>query len=70
MLCKTLDISKDAKMYTQSTTVEFDGLPIYSYHGFVMTMTESISIEIVPMLSIAMGHLEVKGFEMHNWPFQ
>ena len=67
---QNLDICKDAKVYTQSTTVEFDGLPIL-FIPWICDDNEAESIRTIEnsTSSIAMGHLEVKGFEMHNGHF-
>ena len=67
---QNLDISKDAKVYTHATTVDFDGLPIL-FIPWICDDNESESIRTIEntQSSIAMGHLEVKGFEMHNGHF-
>ena len=67
---QNLDICKDAKVYTQSTTVEFDGLPIL-FIPWICDDNEAESIRTIEntKATFAMGHLEVKGFEMHNGHF-
>lgn len=67
---QNLDISKDAKVYTLATTVEFDGLPIL-FIPWICDDNEAESIKTIEstQATIAMGHLEVKGFEMHNGHF-
>ena len=64
---QNLDISKDAKVYTHATTVDFDGLPIL-FIPWICDDNEAESIRTIENTtsSIAMGHLEIKGFEMHN----
>ena len=64
---QNLDISKDAKVYTHATTVEFDGLPIL-FIPWICDDNEAETIRTIENTtsSIAMGHLEIKGFEMHN----
>ena len=67
---QNLDICKDAKVYTQSTTVDFDGLPIL-FIPWICDDNEAESIRTIESTpaTFAMGHLEVKGFEMHNGYF-
>jgi len=67
---QNLDICKDAKVYTQSTTVDFDGLPIL-FIPWICDDNEAESIRTIEntQATFAMGHLEVKGFEMHNGHF-
>ena len=64
---QNLDINKGAKLYTKTTEVEFDGLPIL-FIPWICDDNETDSVEKIKnsTSSIAMGHLEVKGFEMHN----
>ena len=64
---QNLDISKNAKVYTHATTVDFDGLPIL-FIPWICDDNEAESIRTIENTtsSIAMGHLEIKGFEMHN----
>ena len=64
---QNLDISKDAKVYTHATTVDFDGLPIL-FIPWICDDNEAETIRTIENTksSIAMGHLEIKGFEMHN----
>ena len=62
-----LNISKDAKIYTRPAEVTFDNLDILflpwicddNYDDSIYAIDNSTSV-------IAMGHLEVKGFEMHK----
>ena len=67
---QNLEISKGAKVYTQTTEVEFDNLPIL-FIPWICDDNETDSVEKIKnsTSSIAMGHLEVKGFEMHNGHF-
>ena len=67
---QNLEISKGAKVYTRTTEVEFDGLPIL----FIPWICDDNEVDSVQKINdtqatIAMGHLEVKGFEMHNGHF-
>ena len=64
---QNLDISKDAKVYTHATTVDFDGLPIL-FIPWICDDNEAETIRTIEntQSTIAMGHLEIKGFEMHN----
>ena len=59
-------LSKDAKVYTHATEVEFDGL--YTFIPWICDDNEAETIRTIENTtsSIAMGHLEIKGFEMHN----
>ena len=64
---QNLNINKGAKVYTHATEVEFDGLPIM----FIPWICDDNEAETTRAINntnatIAMGHLEVKGFEMHN----
>ena len=64
---QNLSINKNAKVYTHTTQVEFDGLPIL----FIPWICDDNEAETVRTIDntkavIAMGHLEVKGFEMHS----
>jgi len=64
---QNLSISKNAKVYTSAEEVNFEGLDILflpwicddNYEDTLHTIDHSTS-------SIAMGHLEIKGFEMHK----
>ena len=62
---QNLDISKNAKIYTSATNVEFDGLPIL-FIPWICDDNHDDSIYQIDNTSavIAMGHLEIKGFEM------
>ncbi|MDB4809640.1 metallophosphoesterase [bacterium] len=63
---QNLDISKNAKIYTSTTNVEFDGLPILFIPWICDDNYEDSIYQIDnTQATIAMGHLEVKGFEMH-----
>ena len=67
---QNLEINKGAKVYTQTTEVEFDNLPIL-FIPWICDDNETDSVEKIKnsTSAIAMGHLEVKGFEMHNGHF-
>ena len=67
---QNLEISKDAKVYTKTTEVELDGLPVL-FIPWICDDNEADSISKIEntQCTIAMGHLEVKGFEMHNGHF-
>jgi len=64
---QNLNISKNTMVYTHATDVEFDGLKILfipwicddNYAETIRTIGNSTA-------TIAMGHLEISGFEMHN----
>mgnify|MGYP005991021315 FL=1 len=62
---QNLDISKNAKIYTTATNVEFDGLPIL-FIPWICDDNHDDSIYQIDNTNavIAMGHLEIKGFEM------
>ena len=63
---QNLDISKNAKIYTNATTLEFDNLPILFIPWICDDNYEDSIYQIDnTRATIAMGHLEVKGFEMH-----
>ena len=64
---QNLNINKNAKVYTHTTQVEFDGLPIL-FIPWICDDNEAESIRAIEnaQATIAMGHLEVKGFEMHS----
>ena len=67
---QNLEINKNSKVYTQTTEVEFDNLPIL----FIPWICDDNEVESVEKIKnstspIAMGHLEGKGFEMHNGHF-
>ena len=67
---QNLNLSKDVKIYTKTTQVEFDGLPIL-FIPWICDNNEKESVDMITnsQATIAMGHLEVKGFEMHNGHF-
>jgi len=64
---QNLNLSKDVKIYTKTTQVEFDGLPIL-FIPWICDNNEKESVDMITnsQATIAMGHLEIKGFEMHN----
>jgi len=63
---QNLDISKNAKIYTNATTLEFDNLPILFIPWICDDNYDDSLYQIDnTRATIAMGHLEVKGFEMH-----
>lgn len=67
---QNLELNKKCKVYTQSTEVEFDGLPIL-FIPWICDDNMAHSIQTIEnsKASVAMGHLEVKGFEMHAGHF-
>ena len=67
---QNLDINTGAKVYTKTTEVDFDGLPIL-FIPWICDDNQTDSVEKInnTKATIAMGHLEVKGFEMHNGHF-
>ena len=67
---QNLEINKNSKVYTRTTEVEFDNLPIL-FIPWICDDNETESVEKIKSSTspIAMGHLEVKGFEMHNGHF-
>ncbi len=67
---QNLEINKGAKVYTKTTEVEFDGLSIL-FIPWICDDNEADSVQRIndTQATIAMGHLEVKGFEMHNGHF-
>ena len=64
---QNLNICKNAKVYTHATTVNFDNLPIL-FIPWICDDNEAETIRTIEntQSTIAMGHLEIKGFEMHN----
>src|SRR6056300_1672526 len=64
---QNLELNKNCKVYTSSITVDFDNLPIL-FIPWICDDNYSESIRTIDntQATIAMGHLEVKGFEMHN----
>ena len=67
---QNLEINKGAKIYTKTTEVDFDGLPILFIPWICDdNLTDSVEKINNTQATIAMGHLEVKGFEMHNGHF-
>ena len=67
---QNLEISKNTKVYTEATELEFDGLNIL-FIPWICDDNETRSVETIKHSTspIAMGHLEIKGFEMHNGHF-
>ena len=64
---QNLNLSKDVKIYTKTTQVEFDGLDMLFIPWICDDNREDTIFQIDNSTSqIAMGHLEVKGFEMHK----
>jgi predicted phosphodiesterase len=64
---QNLNISKRAKVYTSSETVNFDGLDILFIPWICDTnMEDSLHNIDKSTAEIVMGHLEIKGFEMHK----
>ena len=64
---QNLEISKNAKVYTKTTEVEIDNLKIL----FIPWMCDDNMEDSLYKIdntdaTVAMGHLEVKGFEMHK----
>lgn len=64
---QNLNISKNAKVYTSSQTVNFDGLDVLFIPWICDTNREDTLHHIDSTAAqIVMGHLEIKGFEMHK----
>jgi predicted phosphodiesterase len=64
---QNLNISKNAKVYTSSQTINFDGLDILFIPWICDTNKEDTLYHIDNTTAqIVMGHLEIKGFEMHK----
>jgi len=64
---QNLNISKNAKVYTSSKTVNFDGLDVLFIPWICDTNKEDTLYHIDNTTAqIVMGHLEIKGFEMHK----
>jgi hypothetical protein len=64
---QNLNISKNAKVYTSSKTINFDGLDILFVPWICDTNKEDTIYHIDNTTAqIVMGHLEIKGFEMHK----
>jgi predicted phosphodiesterase len=64
---QNLNISKNAKVYTSSKTINFDGLDILFIPWICDTNKEDAIYHIDNTTAqIVMGHLEIKGFEMHK----
>jgi hypothetical protein len=64
---QNLNISKNATVYTSSQTVNFDGLDILFMPWICDTNKDDTLYHIDNTTAqIVMGHLEIKGFEMHK----
>jgi predicted phosphodiesterase len=64
---QNLNISKNAKVYTSSQTINFDGLDVLFIPWICDTNKEDTLYHIDNTTAqIVMGHLEIKGFEMHK----
>lgn len=64
---QNLNISKNAKVYTSSQTINFDGLDVLFIPWICDTNREDTLHHIDSTAAqIVMGHLEIKGFEMHK----
>jgi predicted phosphodiesterase len=64
---QNLNISKNAKVYTFSQTINFDGLDVLFIPWICDTNKEDTLYHIDNTTAqIVMGHLEIKGFEMHK----
>ena len=64
---QNLNISKTAKVYTSSQTINFDGLDVLFIPWICDTNREDTLHQIDSTTAqIVMGHLEIKGFEMHK----
>jgi len=64
---QNLNISKTAKIYTSSQTINFDGLDVLFIPWICDTNKEDTLHHIDSTTAqIVMGHLEIKGFEMHK----
>ena len=64
---QNLSISNNAKIYTHATDVEIDGLKIL----FIPWICNDNEVETIRTVGnskaqVAMGHLQIKGFEMHS----
>ena len=64
---QNFNINNNAKVYTHATDVNIDGLDI-CFIPWICDDNERESIKTIEnsKASIAMGHLEIKGFEMHS----
>lgn len=64
---QNLELNKKCKVYLTAETVTFDNLPILFIPWICDdNQQESISTIENSQSTITMGHLEIKGFEMHN----
>ena len=70
-LITTFDGVNEPFIYEKPKTVEFDGLPIL-FIPWICPENEEESLKAITesQAQICMGHLEVKGFEMHKGHFQ
>ncbi len=70
-LITTFDGVNEPFIYEKPKTVEFDGLPIL-FIPWICPENEEESLKAISesQAQICMGHLEVKGFEMHKGHFQ
>ncbi len=70
-LITTFDGVNEPFIYEKPKTVEFDGLPIL-FIPWICPENEEESLKTISesQSQICMGHLEVKGFEMHKGHFQ
>ena len=70
-LITTFDGVNEPFIYDKPKTVEFDGLPIL-FIPWICPENEEESLKAISesQAQICMGHLEVKGFEMHKGHFQ
>ena len=70
-LITTFDGVNEPFIYEKPKTVEFDGLPIL-FVPWICPENEEESLKAITesQAQICMGHLEVKGFEMHKGHFQ
>jgi len=70
-LIKTFDGQNEPWIYEKPTTVNFDGLDVLLL-PWICPETEEESIYEIDNshAEVAMGHLEIKGFEMHKGHFQ
>ena len=70
-LITTFDGINEPFIYEKPKTVEFDGLPIL-FIPWICPENEEESLKAISesQAQICMGHLEVKGFEMHKGHFQ
>ena len=66
-MCTTYDGKNEPWIYSKTTTVNFDGLDILMIPWICDENVEHSKEQIAnSKAQIAMGHLEIRGFEMHN----